>query len=144
MFKAVTAGQPQPGVACTVFSVLILSTQENVGKISFATVFVQYLLSLIDVLDTVLVYRGFVHFEIIHVFRYLGKYFFIYDLFCHWPFRSYDIKEDLSAQMGLPRAQCRESVCLKTCLMSTLFQHYTWMNPVFYPWLAVASADWIY
>lgn len=83
MFKAVTAGQPQPGMACTVFSVLILSTQENVGKIFFATVFVQYLLSLIDVLDTVLVYRGFVHFEIIHVFRYLGKYFFIYDLFCH-------------------------------------------------------------
>lgn len=83
MNKAITAGRPHPSVACTIVSILMLSTQENVGKVSFATVFVQYLLSLIDVLNIVLVYRGFVHFEIIHVFRYLGKYFLIYDLFCY-------------------------------------------------------------
>lgn len=38
MYKAITADCPLRSVACTIFSILILSTQENVGKISFATV----------------------------------------------------------------------------------------------------------
>ena len=38
MYKAITTDRPHWSVAGTIFSTLILSTQENVGKISFATV----------------------------------------------------------------------------------------------------------
>lgn len=81
MYKAITADRPHESVACTVFSVLILSTQENVGKMSFATV-------LFSKFDRCIGYstglqRLLYIFEIIHVSRDLGKYFFTHDLFCY-------------------------------------------------------------
>lgn len=117
---------------CTVFSILISSTQENVGKISFATDFVQYLISVIDVLDAVLVYRGFCTFWDHSCVQISWKIFFTFDLFYHWWLFRYVVLR----RIFLPRwvLQFREMcICLKNWLMSTLFQHYTWMNPVLYP-----------
>lgn len=81
--RAVTAGWPrQCGLHC--IPNLLLSTQENVGKTSFATAFVQCLLSCIDVLGTVLGYRGLCIFWDHSCVQVSWKIFFIYALFCHW------------------------------------------------------------